>query len=58
MRETLAKDDGSGVDTRAAAVCYDDMCVDIDAAMEVVGRGGPLEGFRVWVTNKYDGQRD
>jgi len=61
MREALAKDDGSGGDTRAAAaVYYDDMYVDFDAAMEVVGRGGPLEGCKVWVTNEYQhsGLRD
>eukprot|EP00814_Leptocylindrus_danicus_P019395 CAMPEP_0116021112 /NCGR_PEP_ID=MMETSP0321-20121206/10194_1 /TAXON_ID=163516 /ORGANISM="Leptocylindrus danicus var. danicus, Strain B650" /LENGTH=573 /DNA_ID=CAMNT_0003491923 /DNA_START=280 /DNA_END=2001 /DNA_ORIENTATION=+ len=44
----------------AAAVYYDDMYVDFDSCMKVVGRGGPLEKCKVWVTNEYQhsGLRD
>jgi len=59
MRSVLAKD-GTGITRAAAALYYDDMYVDFDSAMEVLGRGGPLEDCRVWVTNDYQhsGLRD
>ena len=44
----------------ASATYYDDMYVDFDCAMKLLGRGAPLEGVKVWITNKYQhsGLRD
>lgn len=59
MRKALALD-GSGVSRAAAAVYYDDMYVDFDAAMKVTQRGNPLENCKVWISNEYQhsGLRD
>lgn len=47
--------------TRAAAAVYvDDMYVDFDCCRKLTSRGGPLEKFKVWITNDYQhsGLRD
>lgn len=44
----------------ASATYYDDMYVDFNCAMKLLGRGAPLEGVKVWITNEYQhsGLRD
>lgn len=44
----------------ASATYYDDMYVDFDCAMKLLGRGAPLDGVKVWITNEYQhsGLRD
>ncbi|KAL7427965.1 hypothetical protein ACHAXH_001609 [Discostella pseudostelligera] len=44
----------------ASATYYDDMYVDFNCAMRLLGRGAPLEGVKVWITNEYQhsGLRD
>ncbi len=44
----------------ASATYYDDMYVDFDCAVKLLGRGAPLDGVKVWITNQYQhsGLRD
>lgn len=61
MRVALLGTGGGPPKSKAASVSYyDDLYVDFDCAMKLVGRGGPMEGVKVWVTNEYQhsGLRD
>lgn len=44
----------------ASATYYDDMYVDFDCAIKLLGRGAPLDGVKVWITNQFQhsGLRD
>ena len=58
MRAALA---GTSAKCKAASATYfDDMYVDFNCAMDLLQRGSPLEGTKVWVTNEYQhsGLRD
>lgn len=59
MRKALSLD-GTGISKAAAAIYYDDMYVDFDAAIKVTRRGNPLENCKVWISNEYQhsGLRD
>ena len=64
MRTALLGGDGAAnklpKSKAASATYYDDMYVDFDCAMKLLGRGAPLEGVKVWITNEYQhsGLRD
>ena len=61
MRVALLGAGGGPPKSKAASVTYyDDLYVDFEVGVKLVGRGGPLEGVKVWVTNEYQhsGLRD